>query len=44
VMFRQNHYELSGNMKFEGFCMDLLAELSKDLGTNYKLAYFRVMT
>ncbi|KAK6048688.1 hypothetical protein COOONC_13807 [Cooperia oncophora] len=32
VMLKKNHYELYGNMKFEGFCIDLLAELSRDLG------------
>ncbi|KAK5974778.1 hypothetical protein GCK32_013950 [Trichostrongylus colubriformis] len=31
VMLKKNHYELYGNMKFEGFCIDLLAELSRDL-------------
>ncbi|WKX90931.1 hypothetical protein Q1695_009628 [Nippostrongylus brasiliensis] len=32
VMLKKNHYELYGNSKFEGFCIDLLAELSRDLG------------
>ncbi|KIH42680.1 hypothetical protein ANCDUO_27331, partial [Ancylostoma duodenale] len=32
VMLKKNHYELYANSKFEGFCIDLLAELSKDLG------------
>ncbi|CAD6189840.1 unnamed protein product [Caenorhabditis auriculariae] len=35
VMLKKNHYELDANSKFEGFCIDLLAELSKDLGFTY---------
>lgn len=31
-MHKTNHYELSHNNKYEGFCIDLLTELSKDLG------------
>ncbi|VDM79846.1 unnamed protein product [Strongylus vulgaris] len=37
VMLKKNHYELYGNFKFEGFCIDLLAELSKDLGFTYTI-------
>ncbi|CAI4225801.1 unnamed protein product [Auanema sp. JU1783] len=37
VMLKKNHYELDGNAKFEGFCIDLLAELSKDLGFTYTI-------
>uniref|UniRef100_A0A7I4XTQ7 Glutamate receptor ionotropic, kainate 2 n=1 Tax=Haemonchus contortus TaxID=6289 RepID=A0A7I4XTQ7_HAECO len=37
VMLKKNHYELYGNMKFEGFCIDLLAELSRDLGFTYAI-------
>ena len=32
IMLKKNHYELDANSKFEGFCIDLLTELSKDLG------------
>ena len=31
-MLKKNHFELDGSAKFEGFCIDLLAELSRDLG------------
>uniref|UniRef100_A0A183FEF2 Glutamate receptor n=1 Tax=Heligmosomoides polygyrus TaxID=6339 RepID=A0A183FEF2_HELPZ len=37
VMLKKNHYELYGNSKFEGFCIDLLAELSRDLGFTYAI-------
>ncbi|CAB3398042.1 unnamed protein product [Caenorhabditis bovis] len=37
VMLKKNHYELDANSKFEGFCIDLLAELSKDLGFTYTI-------
>ncbi|KHJ88798.1 hypothetical protein OESDEN_11399 [Oesophagostomum dentatum] len=37
VMLKKNHYELYANSKFEGFCIDLLAELSKDLGFTYTI-------
>ncbi|RCN42515.1 ligand-binding protein, receptor family, partial [Ancylostoma caninum] len=37
VMLKKNHYELYANSKFEGFCIDLLAELSKDLGFTYSI-------
>ncbi|CAJ0927228.1 unnamed protein product, partial [Mesorhabditis belari] len=37
VMLKKNHFELDANSKFEGFCIDLLAELSKDLGFTYSV-------
>ncbi|CAJ0584483.1 unnamed protein product, partial [Mesorhabditis spiculigera] len=35
VMLKKNHFELDANQKFEGFCIDLLTELSRDLGFTY---------
>jgi hypothetical protein len=32
VMLKKNHFELDQNSQFEGFCIDLLQELSNDLG------------
>uniref|UniRef100_A0A1I8ABH5 Glutamate receptor n=1 Tax=Steinernema glaseri TaxID=37863 RepID=A0A1I8ABH5_9BILA len=37
VMLKNNHYELDQNAQFEGFCIDLLAELSRDLGFTYTI-------
>ncbi|KAK0424092.1 hypothetical protein QR680_008499 [Steinernema hermaphroditum] len=37
VMLKNNHYELDQNSQFEGFCIDLLAELSRDLGFTYTI-------
>ncbi|GMR50924.1 hypothetical protein PMAYCL1PPCAC_21119, partial [Pristionchus mayeri] len=37
VMHKTNHYELSHNNKYEGFCIDLLTELSKDLGFTFSI-------
>lgn len=34
-MLRETTVQLSGNDRFEGFCIDLIAELSKLLGFNY---------
>lgn len=31
-MLKKNHFELNTNAQFEGFCIDLLHELSNDLG------------
>ncbi|KAI6203785.1 Glutamate receptor ionotropic, kainate 2 [Aphelenchoides besseyi] len=33
VMLKKNHFELDQNSQFEGFCIDLLHELSNDLGS-----------
>ncbi|KAI6179694.1 hypothetical protein M3Y98_00638000 [Aphelenchoides besseyi] len=37
VMLKKNHFELDQNSQFEGFCIDLLHELSNDLGFTYTL-------
>uniref|UniRef100_A0A915BD08 Uncharacterized protein n=1 Tax=Parascaris univalens TaxID=6257 RepID=A0A915BD08_PARUN len=37
VMLKKNYYELDENSRFEGFCIDLLAELSRDLGFTYTI-------
>ncbi|PAV57566.1 hypothetical protein WR25_03421 isoform B [Diploscapter pachys] len=37
IMLKKNHYELDANSKFEGFCIDLLTELSKDLGFTFTI-------
>ncbi|KAH7726269.1 CBN-GLR-5 protein [Aphelenchoides avenae] len=37
VMLKRNHFELDENSQFEGFCIDLLEELSKDLGFTYTI-------
>lgn len=34
-MLRETTTQLSGNDRFEGFCIDLINELSKMLGFNY---------
>lgn len=34
-MLRETTVQLSGNDRFEGFCIDLISELSKLLGFNY---------
>ncbi|XP_061424119.1 glutamate receptor ionotropic, kainate 2-like isoform X3 [Lethenteron reissneri] len=37
TMFRKLHRTLRGNERFEGYCMDLLRELSKILGFTYEV-------
>ncbi|KHN75082.1 Glutamate receptor ionotropic, kainate 2 [Toxocara canis] len=37
VMLKKNYYELDENSRLEGFCIDLLAELSRDLGFTYTI-------
>uniref|UniRef100_A0A0N4ZET6 PBPe domain-containing protein n=1 Tax=Parastrongyloides trichosuri TaxID=131310 RepID=A0A0N4ZET6_PARTI len=37
VMYKKNHFELDKNSQFEGFCIDLLHQLSKDLGFTYTI-------
>uniref|UniRef100_A0A914C856 Uncharacterized protein n=1 Tax=Acrobeloides nanus TaxID=290746 RepID=A0A914C856_9BILA len=41
VMLKKNHFELDSNNQFEGFCIDLLEELSKDLGVTYTIHVVR---
>ncbi|VDK42958.1 unnamed protein product [Anisakis simplex] len=37
VMLKKNFYELNENSRLEGFCIDLLAQLSRDLGFTYTI-------
>ena len=41
VMLKKNHFELDENNQFEGFCIDLLEELSRDLGFTYNIHVVR---
>ena len=41
IMLKKNHFELNENNQFEGFCIDLLEELSKDLGFTYAIHVVR---
>uniref|UniRef100_A0A7E4VGJ5 Glutamate receptor n=1 Tax=Panagrellus redivivus TaxID=6233 RepID=A0A7E4VGJ5_PANRE len=41
VMLKKNHFELNENNQFEGFCIDLLEELSSDLGFTYSIHVVR---
>ncbi|XP_060746945.1 glutamate receptor 1b isoform X2 [Tachysurus vachellii] len=37
VMLKKNHEHLSGNDKYEGYCVELAAEIAKHVGYSYKL-------
>lgn len=37
VMLRQNHQELEGNDRYEGFCVDMLKELADILKFKYRI-------
>ncbi|XP_036404295.1 glutamate receptor 1a isoform X5 [Megalops cyprinoides] len=37
VMLKKNHDQLVGNEKYEGYCVELAAEIAKHVGYNYKL-------
>ena len=37
IMRRKDSFNLTGNMVFEGFCIDLLAMIAEQLGFHYKL-------
>ena len=37
VMYRKSDKELAGNDRFEGYCLDLLKELSNILGFTYEV-------
>ncbi|KAF4091474.1 hypothetical protein AMELA_G00037210 [Ameiurus melas] len=37
VMLKRNHEKLLGNDKYEGYCVDLAAEIAKHVGYQYKL-------
>ncbi|XP_038652108.1 glutamate receptor 1a isoform X2 [Scyliorhinus canicula] len=38
VMLKKNHEQLEGNDKYEGYCVELAAEIAKHVGFKYKLA------
>ncbi|XP_048459548.1 glutamate receptor 1a isoform X1 [Rhincodon typus] len=38
VMLKKNHDQLEGNDKYEGYCVELAAEIAKHVGFKYKLA------
>lgn len=37
VMLKKNHEQLSGNDRYEGYCVELAAEIAKHVGYSYKL-------
>lgn len=37
VMLKKNHDQLSGNDKYEGYIVELAAEIAKHVGYHYKL-------
>ncbi|KAM9728228.1 glutamate receptor 1-like [Menidia menidia] len=37
MMLKKNHEQLLGNERFEGYCAELAAEISKHVGFNYQL-------
>lgn len=37
VMMKKNHEMLEGNERYEGYCVDLAAEIAKHCGFKYKL-------
>ncbi|XP_052010911.1 glutamate receptor 1-like isoform X2 [Xyrauchen texanus] len=37
VMLKKNHEQLTGNDKYEGYCVELAAEIAKHVGYNYSL-------
>lgn len=37
MMLRQNHQELEGNERYEGFCVDMLRELADVLKFKYRI-------
>lgn len=37
VMLKKNHEQLSGNEKYEGYIVELAAEIAKHVGYQYKL-------
>jgi ionotropic kainate glutamate receptor 4 len=36
-MLKDNHEELEGNDKFQGFCVEMLDAISKSIGFRYKI-------
>lgn len=43
-MWKESAKHLSGNERFEGFCVDMLAEISKMVGFSYKIHLVPDMT
>ncbi|KAM4675288.1 glutamate receptor 1 isoform 1-T1 [Discoglossus pictus] len=41
VMLRKNADQLEGNLKYEGYCVELASEIAKHVGFNYKLEIVR---
>uniref|UniRef100_A0A8C9SR84 Glutamate receptor n=1 Tax=Scleropages formosus TaxID=113540 RepID=A0A8C9SR84_SCLFO len=41
VMLKKNHEQFVGNDKYEGYCVELAAEIAKHVGYNYKLEIVR---
>lgn len=41
VMLRQNHQDLEGNERYEGFCVDMLKELADILKFKYRIRLVR---
>ncbi|XP_051536245.1 glutamate receptor 1-like isoform X3 [Myxocyprinus asiaticus] len=37
VMLKKNHEQLTGNEKYEGYCVELAAEIAKHVGYSYRL-------
>uniref|UniRef100_A0A4W5P6V7 Glutamate receptor n=1 Tax=Hucho hucho TaxID=62062 RepID=A0A4W5P6V7_9TELE len=38
VMYKRNYLSLDGNDRYEGYCVDLAAEIAKHVGIRYKLS------
>uniref|UniRef100_A0A4W5KPR9 Glutamate receptor n=1 Tax=Hucho hucho TaxID=62062 RepID=A0A4W5KPR9_9TELE len=38
VMYKRNYLSLEGNDRYEGYCVDLAAEIAKHVGIRYKLS------
>lgn len=36
-MLKKNHEQFNGNEKYEGYCVELAAEIAKHVGYQYKL-------
>lgn len=37
-MYKRNYLSLDGNDRYEGYCVDLAAEIAKHVGIRYKLS------
>lgn len=38
MMYKRNYLSLDGNDRYEGYCVDLAAEIAKHVGIRYKLS------